>query len=90
MHTLGFITFGILTFENLIWITQLLKNLHWIIITFWKFTTYTLYFTMEEEFKKDLTTLWERGGVKFNNLNLSHKNNVTRLLKIPPRNTKRK
>ena len=67
-----------------------MKTLHQITIAFWKFTTYTLYFTMEEEFKKELTTLWERGGAKFNHFEFVTQEQCNKLIEDTPKKYEKK
>ena len=40
---------------------------------------------MEEEFKKELTTLWERGGVKFNHFEFVTQEQCNKIIEETPK-----
>ena len=45
---------------------------------------------MEEEFKKGLTTLWERGGVKFNHFEFVTQEQCNKIIEDTPKKYEKK
>ena len=45
---------------------------------------------MEEEFKKELTTLWERGGVKFNHFEFVTQEQCNKIIEETPKKYEKK
>ena len=45
---------------------------------------------MEEEFKKELTTLWERGGVKFNHFEFVIQEQCNKIIEETPKKYEKK
>ena len=45
---------------------------------------------MTEEIKKQLTTMWEKGGIEFNHFEFVTQQQCDKIIQIHPRNTRKK